>query len=314
MMPDPLTPRDALGVTVLRTARISDAIAPLFTGRPPTGRVVGVHRRGIDLRVGSRLVALTTRSVGALPFGIALTGEPDLRRAGIEPGASVAVVGSRLRFQWPGPEIELATAAAWSPRLGPASIDPADLAWRARAIRSAAAALAPPAGFGPLLARLPGWTAGDATSLPIRRLAQPALAGLVAALERDEAEAAVAHAGDLIGLGIGSTPSGDDLVVGLTATLVATGHPAARTFGAGCAALAPGRTTGLAEAFLRHAGRAEFSERIHGLLRAVLGAEPGALPAAVAAALGWGATSGADCLLGVVLGLEVAARPGRAVA
>ena len=76
----------------------------------------------------------------------------------------------------------------------------------------------------------------------------------------------------------------------------ASAHPLAQSFATGCARLAHGRTTRVAEMFFEHAARAAYSERIHRLVSALGDSE------ALATALRWGATSGADTLLGVVLG------------
>ena len=129
------------------------------------------------------------------------------------------------------------------------------------------------------------------------------------ALDKGDAERAVAAAHPLIGLGPGATPSGDDLLVGLAAGLAATDHPMARSFAAGVARQAAGMTTSVAESYLFHAGRLEFSERVH--VGGAGGAHrPGARSwrAAVNAALAWGASSGADLMVGLLVGIE-ARRP-----
>jgi hypothetical protein len=102
------------------------------------------------------------------------------------------------------------------------------------------------------------------------------------------------------------------VLVGLSAALFATGHPAARPFASACAMVATGRTTDVAERLHRHAARGEFCERLHRLMGAILAGEPARLPAAIATALDWGATSGADGLLGVLLGLRAAVLRGAA--
>jgi hypothetical protein len=75
-----------------------------------------------------------------------------------------------------------------------------------------------------------------------------------------------------------------------------------------------GRTTAVAATLLRHAGAGEFAERLHALLAALLGSDDEAIPAAIDRAVAWGATSGTDCLLGVLVGLDVAAGVRRALA
>ena len=110
----------------------------------------------------------------------------------------------------------------------------------------------------------------------------------------------------LIGLGPGLTPSGDDVLVGIEAALHALDRPTA-----GFLARALGdvedRTTAVAATLLLHAAAGEFAERLQVLLRALLGPDDGTIAAAVDRAAAWGATSGTDCLLGVLIGLDAAA-------
>ncbi|MEV4397386.1 DUF2877 domain-containing protein [Nonomuraea sp. NPDC049607] len=117
----------------------------------------------------------------------------------------------------------------------------------------------------------------------------------------------------LVGFGPGLTPSGDDLLVGALAVLSRTarsaGGPApARAF----RTLADGvrrhahRTTDVAAHYLRLAAEGHYSEPILDLVDAlVTGADRTAVPARTQAALRVGASSGADGVAGVLLGLRV---------
>jgi hypothetical protein len=62
-------------------------------------------------------------------------------------------------------------------------------------------------------------------------------------------------------------------------------------------------TTSVAESYLFHAGRLEFSERVHAAALAVLTGPEQQLRAAVGAALAWGVSSGADLLVGMLVGI-----------
>jgi hypothetical protein len=128
---------------------------------------------------------------------------------------------------------------------------------------------------------------------------------LRAALLAGNRRAAHLAARGLIGLGSGLTPSGDDVLVGIEAALRALAGPMAGFLG-GAIHDVNDRTTVIAATFLRHAAAGEFAERIQVLLAALLGHEDEALPVAIQRAVAWGATSGTDCLLGVLLGLDIA--------
>jgi hypothetical protein len=144
-------------------------------------------------------------------------------------------------------------------------------------------------------------------------VARPIVAELIVALETGDRGAAAAVAARLIGLGPGLTPSGDDVLVGIEASLHALAHPSA-----GFLALAlgdvDGRTPALAATFLRHAAAGEFAERLHALMAALLGPDDERIAAAIERAVAWGATSGTDCLVGVLIGLDVAVGVRRALA
>jgi hypothetical protein len=102
----------------------------------------------------------------------------------------------------------------------------------------------------------------------------------------------------LIGAGPGSTPAGDDVVAGVLAGLHATGRAAAASaLGARVRPLLH-RTTSASAHYLAAAADGRFAERVHVLVAGLHDARAAAR--AARAALGFGATSGADLLAGLV--------------
>lgn len=117
----------------------------------------------------------------------------------------------------------------------------------------------------------------------------------------------------LLGLGPGLTPSGDDVLAGFVAAMVllsarlSVDGLSREEVGLWIAALAPSRTTRLSAALLAYAARGEVAEQLGDLLMA-LASPIEATKAVLHAADGllqFGATSGGDTLLGVLLGLRV---------
>lgn len=156
-------------------------------------------------------------------------------------------------------------------------------------------------GLGPLLlacATQPNAPPPPPANAPLLLTAAP----LVARVCRTAARQALdegALAG-LVGLGPGLTPSGDDFLIGLAATLTAIRHPLAPFL----VHLEPHfarRTTDVSAAFLAHAARGEYSELLHDALSALLNASGsgGAEAAALGRLLSFGSSSGADTLMGV---------------
>ena len=63
-------------------------------------------------------------------------------------------------------------------------------------------------------------------------------------------------------------------------------------------------TTSIAAAYLAHAGQLEFSERLQRAALAVLTAREPDLRMAIIDALAWGASSGADMMVGLLVGIQ----------
>jgi hypothetical protein len=306
MAPEPMTQAaaDAFPLRRFAATQISRAIEDDLRALDVEGAVEAVHRSALNIRWGPRLLTVAHPSMGGLPNGILVEPPIGLDQIGIAPGMGAVCDGSTLRVPGAGMVVFLSGAARWSPSMAAyGGLTMAGRTERAERTLSLAASDAPWLGLGPLLLGLvdPRQPVGS-----LGRAAARSLGDVVEALGDSTAEAAVAAAFPLIGLGPGATPSGDDLLVGLSAGLAATGHPLARSFASGVARDAVGLTTSVAESYLFHAGRLEFSERVHAAALAILKGRLAELPGAVTAALAWGASSGADLLVGLLVGIEAA--------
>jgi hypothetical protein len=264
----------ATSSSTLAALRISSAVLPLAVAGEMRGTVLSTHRAALNLICSNHVVTCGLSELGALPNGITVAGTDDLRGV-VAPGEGIF--------------LDVSSARPWSPLLLPLADLPSTEALD-RASR-AAAGEAPTAGFGPLLRSLDEED-GDL----FRAAARPALRALLVATRRDDRRAAEAAATSLVGLGAGLTPSGDDVLVGFTAALTAVrnklAHPIARA-----AADGGSRTTLVARTYLYHAARGEYAERVHQLVDAVASGDA----SRIALGMSWGATSGADLVLGILL-------------
>jgi uncharacterized protein DUF2877 len=263
--------------------RVSTAILGRLREPGSTGRVHSVFAQAINVLLDAD--ELITLSTDGLPNGIELASLP---APDVSPGEPVQCSRGCLRL---GDSIVVDVTAAepWSPelppRLGPLR-PPADLC---SALRRTSVDI----GFGPLLR-------GLADLSPMCVAARPAIARLRDGIVVDNLEHALSGARGLVGLGDGLTPSGDDLLVGLSAGLRVQGWPLATDLAWGCAQLARGgATTRIAAMFHQHAAAGAYSDRIHRLIR-LLG-QPAAAELVVDHALTWGASSGLDMLYGLLL-------------
>jgi len=238
-----------------------------------------------------------------LPNGIMLDAGDDFVARGLAPGMLLRSNGTQLRCADVPFAVDLTGARPWSPLL-PAggALQPLE---STTVVLAGVLAEAPRhGGFRPLLAHLAGPT--EEPLAPVCLTAQPIIAAVLDALRMDRLGPALEASKALIGLGDGLTPSGDDFLVGLCAALHATDHRLAWPFAAACGAHARGRTTRVAEMFLECAARGAYAARVHELMAALRAHVPGdCLARAITATLGWGGTSGADCLLGALSGTVV---------
>ncbi len=255
-----------------------------------SGVVRHVSDRAIDIETAGRLFGLVASGSGRLPGGIGLDLAHGLDEIGLRIGDVVWMTTTGLtdvrpasRTRGQGHLVSFETALQWDATMTDRRRRPT--------LDRLAQAWCDPATSG----------LGNPAVDPWR--AWGAIENLGPSLMRTDIEGALGAAFGLIGRGPGLTPSGDDLLVGCGAALTAFGHPIARDFTAGVASLARGRTTRVAEAYHEHAAAGRYGEHLRGLIDAL--AEPDAdIAEAVARARSWGATSGLDGLLGLLIGAE----------
>jgi hypothetical protein len=138
----------------------------------------------------------------------------------------------------------------------------------------------------------------------VRAQLQTATTGLCMAALAEDVDLALACVQQIIGLGPGLTPSGDDFLSGFLLTLhLADGAAASckewlERVSAGVSAMAPGRTTLASSTQLHLAAQGEADEVTGRAITAILWGEPD-LSASVRALLDVGSTSGSDILAGI---------------
>lgn len=331
----------AITTTVLGTRLISSGVVARIRTFGFAATIHSVFAQAVNLLAEDEIVTLALPSVGAPPNGVVLDADCSLLCLGLRPG--MAVVGNRghllvpeagltvdfeapiwpaglankYSLTFPGPlarNMEMAldlsasrvaaqgfgafipavgslrgllgrVAGAAEELLGSASIQPS-VAVRPRSLSEA------PAVYGP--------------SSPSYARSFEAAVSVARGMRSHDLRTAIVAAEEIIGFGPGLTPSGDDFLVGFCAVLAALNYPGAFSLASACAEKARGRTTVVAESFLRCAARGEFSERLHGLIDALLVGDSARAYRGVESALDWGASSGADSLFGVLMGFGTA--------
>lgn len=241
---------------------------------PTSGVVHSVYPRAVNLEIRGALWTVLTQDRDELAFGlrVALDATDVLR---LQRGERVHVRAGWVSIGDRQAVIDCRAAARWIP----AAPAPAAPGLPAR-IEALAAAAAPHA-----------WS-GSA------RMARAVIAALQKGSGLDEVLRKV------VGCGVGSTPSGDDVLAGILAVLTCTragrnGAAAARALAAAIVPRLPA-TAEISAQLLRQAADGHFGRAVHELIAALVCAPaPHALTHAVRRLLAAGATSGADTCLGM---------------
>jgi hypothetical protein len=283
--------RPASVISIFPTAiylRAEPLLYPDRHGYPD--RHVYPDRHGADgpARRQSAVVAILTSDASRLPLG-AILHRPSSDRPLIRSrGPLNAFLGDgRITV---GP-LTVRASGWWDPRPRLPSNAPALLPEGMRQLRSAVSD------------RLHG----SVRDVPVELCGQ--LGSLRAALRRNDVTAALRAGQRMIGLGPGLTPAGDDLLCGVLSGLTLLGHPQAARIGAGILALAPGRTTDLSLALLRHATLGQVNSELGYVIQALAGT--GRLHGALERLFAVGHTSGIALGLGLSAAVDLTSRSTR---
>ncbi len=287
--------------------RISDVVPARIGDGSVVGKVYSAYRAVVNVTIGDEMLAIADPALGGLPNGISVD-LGDVRTVGFRPGLPVTFTRTTVEVPDIDLRIDLRSADRWSPTIGPRPEGElrSIARWRARsgAVWTSAGPRGAANGFGPLLRREAPRTRG----LDVTGPASASIADLCRALRRHDRAGSVCAARGLVGLGEGLTPSGDDFLAGFEAALRTLASPDAGFLQDAIIDRAE-RTTTVSGTLLVHAANGEFAERIHDLMAALLDVDDRAISGSIDRAVAWGASSGTDCLFGVLVGLDLVAGP-----
>jgi hypothetical protein len=285
--------------TVVRALSGDTTLLDRFREGPAGGTVHSSFDRVVNVTAASdgQLLTLAASSVDDAPATLRLD-LGSLAQLGLRPGDHASWRPDRLSLGAGRVLVDLTPARRWTSRLPDLPMPTSSLQW----LRTRLDTWGVPGGA------LPGVAASGTMEAAVNDLITANLSGLIEALRTDDAPAVTRRAGQLIGLGTGLTPAGDDALLGVT--LVAA-MPASRL----APMLAPladvitasaGRTHVISHAALTQATRGRTRDVVVRLLHAMAdNAAERSMATRFTHVTAIGHTSGTDILTGLSAALDL---------
>jgi hypothetical protein len=278
-------------------------------GRELRGRVESVFARSAHLRAQDTFLTLGGCGLPKHPFSILTPQFP----TGLRMGQGFALRGPNLWLEW-GPVIDLGGLRRFHPAQKIARLArPADFARALEAARETERGLPGQAGLFALVADGDHISRACGPHAPeelMRERAERLALRLGRAAAGRDWTGFILTAGDMAGLGLGLTPSGDDFLAGMLAALrfygLSGGEITPQAVLDAVAANAAGRTSAFSGFLLRGAAKGLVAEPVCRWLCAVCAGKIRLTATATRQVLEMGSSSGADTLAGLIAGLTAA--------
>jgi hypothetical protein len=274
--------------------------AQRFVERHACARVVAVFSRSLYLESDGDFICIGDPDIGRGPLNAELGHAGWMRLAAAVPPIGTSVRIAQGAFRIGGLALDTTRAELWRPAPWPSAAGRKGVLQALQRAQHVAGEQAPVDG----IARTVLGPAGEQHSA-FERVARPRVELLRAWVTARPSASAGAPPVDLLGLGPGLTPSGDDVLCGVLVALHAVGETdRAHALYAGIAHAAPAATPPISAAFLRAAAEGLGCEALHAAIAAILEGKSEALAGRIEALGHVGHTSGWDALAGALLVLQ----------
>jgi hypothetical protein len=274
------------------------------------GEVHSTFERAFNVLISGELVGIARRDVPNGPFNIITDVEPnDSMQSIVDKGERIKINGDLLSFD-KGLTISLNGTGIWRPKHGVKKPISIELVKRNLSLVKGLASW-PNEGFGQLVFHVENMISGapfnDRQLNQISRSGLPNIKSLISAVRSENLELVGQSAKNLVGLGPGLSPSGDDLLAGFMASLRWT----VKSFNGNAdrvdeinrtIANVSECTTMLGKQLLTRAADGEVNEAVEGLLETILAGQVEDVKTATEKVLAIGETSGVDSIVGILLG------------
>ena len=291
----------------------SRPILPIFLQEPRVGTVHSIFKKATNITIDETLLALLSDELPRMPNSVRLRSTVTEKLfLNLKHGMEVCVGNDALVIPNCNFSFHLAHTPLWEPRPDVNSYqwNRETVAQHTRLLTQFLAKKQLQDGLAPLIGPL--FLEQPHQETPLSRMAIPNLRLLAQASWQQNIMGIEEATRGLAGLGPGLTPSGDDVLGGFAAimallsTQLSTDFRSRKHIASKIAWEAKPRTTKLSGTLLEFASQGEVSEQLGTLLLTLMlpAEEFGTVLKAADHALAFGASSGGDTLLGMLLGLR----------
>jgi hypothetical protein len=273
---------------------------------PQAAVLIGVTSRGFFVRLETDWVVFLSSERLRGPLTLNLSGETSVL-TGLHAGSPVEIEAGRIRIPSSGVEVDFSQASAWEAPPPPATfLSASDRLRSLQKVAGLILAQGKDPGLYLVLKALLGLEDGGVAPLPVQFERLDCL-HLLELLRSDDLEAAQSGLTPFLGAGVGLTPSGDDLVLGLLLAYQRWGSVLLPLFDLEALKdhlqrVAAQKTTLLSVNLIACAALGQADERlVEGLDGIITGNSPAEKCALSLSA--WGNTSGCDALVGMALAI-----------
>ena len=297
--------------------------AKALHGSRKTARVHSVFDRGFYIQIGRNLISVIKNEDFISPTSIVI-GDPyerGFRSIGIKEGMKIEINGDSLVFEGKALTIRFGKSVKWFPTQIPkknALSDLIKISLNLRILRDVIYTCPSREGLVPLLENVELYGPTQVFLRPqmpiLSEKARPNIETLMWGLYGGDHNMILARASDILGLGPGLTPSGDDFLAGLILSLVIGGKALRKNstkelifyqkLSADICKLAREKTTIYSQIFLNQARRGEGPKAVVELIHALLTKDPNQVASSAKTVIVMGETSGADIAIGIYYGIR----------
>jgi hypothetical protein len=301
----------------INAASISTRIKEIFPNERYFGKVEGVYTKAANFSFGSYLITAADTAQENLPYGILCDFSKIELKQVLHSDDPAEIDAQSLRIGIGSFEIAFRGVTEWSPefRLTIEKKDIPCILANAGTIEQEFKQNKPMEGLGSLIKYIPqimgNVPANENQFSILEHTAFIALRIVIDAMRTRDENTLESAIKSLIGLGIGLTPSGDDVLAGLFGTLLITMKESDRSWIENdfqkTIKHISGLTTDVSLSTLTAASEGYYAERFSSLVAAIIRSkDPKEIDTPLKELLRWGSSSGGDTLLGMLIGFNLA--------